>query len=88
MTLQAKAAHRPLDCGGTGRCDPRGERNLYYPSKLMTARDFTLEQHYGLSRRRLINRALFGWGVVGGLRISAGKQHTMLTIGPGLALDR
>ena len=88
MTLQVKAALRPPDCGSTGRCDPGSERNLYYPSKLMTARDFTLEQHYGLGRRRLINRALFGWGVVGGLRISAGKQHTMLTIGPGLALDR
>jgi len=55
MTLQVKAALRPPDCGSTGRCDPGSERNLYYPSKLMTARDFTLEQHYGLGRRRLIN---------------------------------
>lgn len=88
MTLQANPALQACHDGGTGLCDPGSERNRYYPSKLMTARDFMLEQHYGFARRRLINRALFGWGVVVGLRVKPGPQDTALEIGPGLALDR
>lgn len=88
MTMQAKPSPQTCSASSTGPCDPGGDRNLYYPSKLMTARDFTLEQHYGIGRRRLINRAIFGWGVVGGLQVQPGHQETALTITPGLALDR
>ena len=87
-TLQVKA---PLTaCSGSVAqpCDAGAERNRYYPSKLMTARDFTLEQGYGVARRRLINRAMFGWGVVGGFAVTVAPAHTALEIGPGLAFDR
>ena len=85
MTMQAQTV--VLQCS-SGPCDPGGTRNRYYPSKLMTARDFTLEQGYGIGRRRLINRALFGWGVVGGLLVKPGPNVRLLEIGLGLALDR
>src|SRR5208337_3081130 len=88
MTVETKAPILGCDAGTAGPCDAGSERNRYYPSKLMTTRDFTLEQGYGIARRRLINRAMFGWGVVGGLVVKAGQQHTALEVGPGLALDR
>jgi hypothetical protein len=56
--------HRPA------HCDPiASERNRYYTGKYMTPRDFTAEQTYFLSRHRLHNRLLHGWGVVCGLRV-------------------
>ena len=49
--------------------DP-GVRNRYYRHKAMTAEDFRKEQDYMIERRRLINRAVIGWGVLnGGLRV-------------------
>jgi len=63
-----------------------GSRNRYFPRKTMTADDFTREQTYGIGRRRLLNRALYGWGVVYGLGVKLDGQH--LIIDPGLALDR
>jgi hypothetical protein len=63
-----------------------GSRNRYFPRKTMTADDFTREQAYAIGRRRLLNRALYGWGVVYGLGVKLDGQH--LTIDPGLALDR
>jgi hypothetical protein len=46
-----------------------GSRNHYYRRKLMTAEDFRAEQHYMIGRRRLINRSVYGWGVVDGLSV-------------------
>ncbi|MEA2942692.1 MAG: hypothetical protein QOD09_3221 [Bradyrhizobium sp.] len=63
-----------------------GSRNRYFPRKTMTADDFTREQAYAIGRRRLLNRAIHGWGVVYGLGVKLDGQH--LTIDPGLALDR
>jgi hypothetical protein len=63
-----------------------GSRNRYFPRKTMTADDFTREQAYAIGRRRLLNRALYGWGVVYGLGVKLDGRH--LTIEPGLALDR
>jgi hypothetical protein len=46
-----------------------GSRNRYYRRKMMTAEDFRAEQDYMIGRRRLINRAMYGWGVVEGLSV-------------------
>jgi hypothetical protein len=62
-----------------------GCRNNYFDGKRLSTDSFRVEQRYFLDRRRLLNRAIFGWGVVYGFAVtaSAGK----LQIGPGLALD-
>src|SRR4051794_26257818 len=39
-----------------------GCRNRYFRRKQMTAEDFKVEQAYMIERRRLMNRALYGWG--------------------------
>jgi hypothetical protein len=62
-----------------------GARNRFFKGKRMRADDFRLEQAYGLARRRLINRAVLGWGVVRGL--SLGTEPSF-EIGAGFALDR
>jgi len=75
-------------CDGDGEdralCES-GSRNRYFPRKTMTADDFSREQAYMIGRRRLLNRAVTGWGVVYGLAVTLGKQG--LTVEPGLALD-
>jgi len=54
--------------------DP-GVRNRYYRHKAMTAEDFRKEQDYMIERRRLINRAVIGWGVLnGGLKVIRSKE--------------
>src|SRR4051794_37909719 len=72
----------------------RTERNRYFDGKRLSARDLGAEQRYLIARRRLVDRALFGWGVVHGLEVEAadseGRQarpgRVMVT--PGFALDR
>ncbi len=49
------------------------ERNRYYTGKYMAARDFQDEQEYLVSRQRLHNRLLHGWGIICGLEV---KHHT------------
>jgi hypothetical protein len=49
-------------------CDvPALCRNNYYRGKLLTERDFTDEQRYGIDKGRLHLQKLHGWGVVCGL---------------------
>lgn len=55
-------------CGGADEC-AGGLRNRYFPSKRLRAADFQTEQDYLLGRRRLINRAVLGWGVVYGFAL-------------------
>src|SRR5437868_3364716 len=62
------------------------DRNRYFYGKLMTVRDFTQEQLYFNAKRWLINRLLFGSGVICGLKVSA-VDATSIVIDPGLALD-
>ncbi|MGE3539975.1 MAG: hypothetical protein AB7N91_21385 [Candidatus Tectimicrobiota bacterium] len=62
------------------------ERNRYFYGKLMTVRDFEQEQRYHMGQRRLINRLLFGDGVLCGLEVQS-SGGTTLTIAPGVALD-
>jgi hypothetical protein len=52
----------------------------------MRAAEFEIEQRYLIERRRLINRTVIGWGVVGGLQVTS-DGHTA-TVSRGLALDR
>jgi hypothetical protein len=67
------------------------ERNLYFPGKFMTERDFVLDTDYLLDRHRLHNRLLHGWGIVCGLEV---RRHprpdcadTWVVIGAGMAVD-
>ena len=46
-----------------------GKRNRFVRGKRMHAEDYDLEQDYGIARRRLINRAVLGWGVVQGFAL-------------------
>jgi hypothetical protein len=62
-----------------------GCRNNYFDGKRLSTDSFRVEQRYHRERRHLLNRAVFGWGVVYGFPVS-GKDGR-LTIGPGLALD-
>lgn len=50
------------DCGA-------GLRNRFFPKKRMLARDFDIEQRYSIGRRRLVNAAVLGHGVVYGLSV-------------------
>jgi hypothetical protein len=82
-------SHGP-DCG----ChDCRGiARNRFFRGKSMKAEEFTLEQRYGIERRRLLNRSVAGWGVVYGFAMSCcenehEKPHP-IAVGDGFALDR
>jgi hypothetical protein len=66
--------------------DPKPfERLRYFYGRLLAADDFTLEQNYFRGKQKLHNRALHGFGIVSGLRVSvaAGK----VIVSAGLALD-
>lgn len=83
----------------TGCCaDPEcrsGLRNDYFKGKKLTADSFRVEQRYLNQRRRLLSRAVHGWGVVYGYQVreSPPDQHSKdhasgrLWLGPGLTLD-
>ncbi|MGM0879721.1 MAG: hypothetical protein ACQEXQ_01620 [Bacillota bacterium] len=62
------------------------EKNNYYYGKLLTVRDFQLEQQYGVAKQRLINRLVIGSGVVSGLQVDkVGGRGIRIT--PGVAID-
>ena len=68
-----------------------GARNRYFSGKRLSPDALRVEQDYQLERRRMINRAMHGWGVVYGYGVatdSANPAGGTLAIGPGLALDR
>ncbi|MGE5111079.1 MAG: hypothetical protein ACM3JB_09500 [Acidobacteriaceae bacterium] len=72
-----------------------GLRNNYFEHKRLSVESLRVEQKYSLERRQLLNRAIYGWGVVYGFAITAApSDHSgnktksgKLKIGPGLALD-
>lgn len=86
--------NRRRECCTDAPCDS-GLRNQYFEGKRLTADSFRVEQGYALDRRRLLNRAIHGWGVVYGYALSPipakdgqpQDQWGRLQIGPGLALD-
>lgn len=82
------------DCCAESKC-ASGLRNKYFEGKRLTADSFSVEQKYMLNRRRLLNRAIHGWGVVYGYAINAVRPNgentnyaCHLKIGAGLALDK
>src|SRR5215208_210900 len=67
------------------------DRNRYFYGKLMTVRDFLREQEYFNSKRWLVNRLLFGSGIVCGLEVAAvgggPADAAVVEIQPGVAFD-
>jgi len=69
-----------------------GTRNNYFLGKQLTPDSYLAEQRYGIERRRLINRAVHGWGVVYGFELGTLRDDKSLApgemiVGEGLALD-
>ena len=62
------------------------ERNNYFYGKLLSVDDFRLEQKYGNDKRRMLNRFLYGTGVVTGMNVVGVDDSTVL-VESGLALD-
>lgn len=62
------------------------ERNRYFYGKLLTVRDFEVEQRYHCTKRELLNRLVHGAGVVCGLGVTASDESTLM-IESGMALD-
>ena len=62
------------------------ERNKYFYGKLLTVDDFETEQRYMNDKRRVLNRFLYGTGVVSGLNVVPIDDMT-ISMEPGLALD-
>ena len=62
------------------------ERNRYFYGKLLTVRDFEVEQTYMNNKRRILNRAVTGTGVVCGLSVQRSDDVTLMIVS-GLALD-
>ena len=60
------------------------ERNRYFYRKFMTVRDFVQEQEYFNSKRWMINRLLFGSGIVCGLEVNraAGTARRSCRLSP------
>lgn len=62
------------------------ERNKYFYGKLLTVRDFDIEQRYFNDKRRLLNRLSMGPGILAGLNCLIVDDKTIL-VEPGVALD-
>ena len=62
------------------------ERNRYFYGKLLTVRDFEIEQKYTRTSAQLMHRLAFGAGVICGLGVSASDDSTLL-IESGMAFD-
>lgn len=63
------------------------ERNKYFFGKLLTVSDFESEQRYYNDKRRLLNRALEGCGIVCGLNVVLVDNEREISIEKGVALD-
>lgn len=62
------------------------QRNQYYDRMLLTAEDFIIEQEYLNLKRRILNRTLFGYGIVMGLEVVIINKKEIV-IKPGMAID-
>lgn len=65
------------------------KRLNYYDHQFLRVPDFTDEQDYHLSMRRLHNSALHTWGIVQGLQVTlaGGGTGTAVTVNAGVAID-
>ncbi len=61
-------------------------RNRYFYGKLLTVRDFEIEQRYFNDKRRMTNRLSVGTGILTGLDVVAVNDRT-ISIDPGIAID-
>lgn len=61
-------------------------RNRYFYGKLLTVRDFEIEQRYFNDKRRMTNRLSVGTGILTGLDVVAVNDRTV-SIDPGIAID-
>jgi hypothetical protein len=86
-TSRAESCCEHPDCGA-------GLRNQYFDGKRLTPASFQLEQAYGIEHRRLLNRAIHGWGLVYGYAIhpeiarDSDEAAPKLKVSPGLVLDQ
>lgn len=62
-------------------------RNNYYFGKLMDVVHFELEQNYGNSMRRLLNRLSLGEGVLCGLLVEKSADGLQICVTAGVAID-
>lgn len=62
------------------------ERNRYFYGKLLSVDDFETEQRYMNDKRRMLNRFLYGTGVVCGMQVVEVDDVT-ISLEMGLALD-
>lgn len=92
--MRKKGHQERCRCGGEGAAECghiATERNRYFTGKYMAARDFQDEQTYFLSRHRLHNRLLHGWGIVCGLKVTRHPNpecaRRWVVVHPGIALD-
>ena len=65
------------------------KRLHYYDHQFLRAPDFSDEQNYHLTMRRLHNSSLHTWGIVGGLQVTltSGGTGTAVTVNAGVAID-
>jgi hypothetical protein len=61
------------------------KRVRFFSRQMLTAQDFQVEQDYHLNKRRLLNRYLYGSGILAGLNVSV--EGDMVLVSPGCALD-
>ena len=74
-----------------GEIETPFRRNRFFAGKMLRVPEFQAEQDYFIRRRRLINRAVLGWGVACGLQLQGAPDETgakAISVGAGLALDR
>lgn len=90
---KSPARHTAGDCCTDLTCES-GLKNNFFEGKRLTPDMFQVEQRYAIERRRLLNRAIHGWGVVYGygIGIEPGRNSKRsvdraLQITSGLALD-
>jgi hypothetical protein len=85
-----------VECCTELKCES-GLKNNYFLGKRLTPDTFLVEQQYLVERRRLLNRAIHGWGVVYGYAITPDPSDDSyqkkplsrkLKIDAGLALDK
>ena len=93
-TKTHKTGGGKAECCTDLKCET-GLRNKYFEGKRLTADSFRLEQKYLNERRRLLNRAIHGWGVVYGYGVAVktvpygnGERPCGFDISAGLALDQ
>ena len=89
-----KETHTLHDPGCRCTACASGERNRFFKGKMMKVPEFEMEQRYGIERRRLLTRAIAGWGVVRGFALGGSHENQIpypepgpISVLSGLAID-